>query len=556
MDRERRAGSSAAVAVAAGLLVVPVLADLALNGTRGLFRYVAADSFYYLQVARTWAETGLPSFDGTRATNGFHPLWQAMLAATAEVLQAVGLGDTALLWAGVLGSLALLLVAVVLLGHTLASAHGAVTPWFALLPLGLYAVTLIPLWLWLGPGDERERFWGELPLYGTLWSFANAMETSAVLAAFAALLLATVRGGFGSRRAVAAMAVAAALLVLARLDTAPIVAAWITVLLASAWLCRDAAIARAALVIAVVVGATVGAYLLVNVLYSGRPMPVSGTTKSSFPDPSLANLRDFADLLRGDRYFARDRLYRHWPMLMPALVALIWIGTQLRGLRRAPAPTPPDALARYRLALTATAFGVLAMSAYDMLFVRLFNQGWWYLPVSALFVSLAGLEALARVRLPPAAVVASAAAASLAVFTTLSHPAGYHDGFARFYLDEAPEIRADLRARPPRLLAWEDGIDAYALGFPAMSGTGLMLDGDAWDAWYDGRLLDTALRRGFDRFSSVSYLDTDGLDASTSSAELRRRLQPLFAGEDLAPYDFVVEERAGAYVLIRVSRGP
>jgi hypothetical protein len=343
--------------------------------------------------------------------------------------------------------------------------------------------------------------------------------------------------------------------VLARLDTALIVAAWITVLLAAAWLRRDAAIARAALAVAVVVGATVGAYLLVNVLYSGRPMPVSGTTKSSFPDPSLANPRDFADLLRGDREFARDRLYRHWPMLLPALVALIWLATRLRGLRRAPAPAPPDALARYRLALTATAFGVLAMSAYDLLFVSLFNQGWWYLPVSALFVSLAGLEALARVRLPAAAVVAGAAAASVAVFATLSHPSGYHEGFARFYLDEAPEVRADLRARPPRLLAWEDGIDAYALGFPSMSGTGLMLDGDAWDAWYDGRLLDTALRRGFDRFSSVSYLDTDGLDASTPPAELRRRLQPLFGGEDLAPYDFAVEERMGEYVLIRVRRG-
>ena len=195
------------------------------------------------------------------------------------------------------------------------------------------------------------------------------------------------------------------------------------------------------------------------------------------------------------------------------------------------------------------------MSAYDLLYVSLFNQGWWYLPVSVVFVSLAGLEALQRVRIPAVAALAGAAVASVAVFATLSHPSGYHDGFARFYLDEAPEIRAKLRGAPPRLLAWEDGIDAYALGFPSMSGTGLMLDGDAWKAWYDGRLLDTALRRGFDRFSSVSYLDTKGLDESTPQAELRRRLQPLFGGEDLAPYDFAVEERAGAYVLIRVRRG-
>jgi hypothetical protein len=544
------------VAFAAGLLALPVLADLALNGTRGLFRYVAADSFYYLQVARTWAETGLPSFDGTRATNGFHPLWQAILAGVAWLLEAVGLGDTALLWAAVLLSLALLLVTVVLLGRVLATAHGTVAPWFALLPLGFYALTLIPLWLWLGPGAERERFLGELPLYGTLWSFANAMETPAVLAAFATLLLAVVRGGFASRRAVAAAAVAAALLVLARLDTALIVASWIGVLLGAAWLRRDAAMARAAVAIAVVVATTVGLYLLVNVLYAGRPMPVSGATKSSFPDPSLANLRDFADLLRGDHEFARERLYRHWPMLLPALVALLWLATQLPGLQRSAVTAAPDALARYRLALTGTAVGVLAMSAYDMLFVALSTQGSWYLSVSTVFVTLAALEALqapARVRLPSAAVLAGAAVASVAVFVTLSHPAGYHARFARFYLDEAPKIRAHHRDAPPRLLAWEDGIDAYALGFPSMSGTSLMLDGAAWDAWHDGRLLDMALRRGFDHFSSVSYLDTAGLGPSTPTAELRQRLQPMFR-EDLAAYHFAVDERVGDYVLIRMSR--
>jgi hypothetical protein len=57
------------------------------------------------------------------------------------------------------------------------------------------------------------------------------------------------------------------------------------------------------------------------------------------------------------------------------------------------------------------------------------------------------------------------------------------------------------------------------------------------------------------RDAAISYLDTDGLDPSTPPAELRRRLQPLFGGEDLAPYDFAVEERAGEYFLIRVRRG-
>ena len=80
-----------------GLLVGPVVADLALSGPRRLFAWFAADAFYYLQVARNWADLGRISFDGEHPTNGFHPLWQGVEAALWWVGDAVGLGDTALL---------------------------------------------------------------------------------------------------------------------------------------------------------------------------------------------------------------------------------------------------------------------------------------------------------------------------------------------------------------------------------------------------------------------------------------------------------------------------
>src|SRR3712207_7250209 len=57
-------------------------------------------------------------------------------------------------------------------------------------------------------------------------------------------------------------------------------------------------------------------------------------------------------------------------------------------------------------------------------------------------------------------------------------PESYHAGFADFYLDEAPRVRAAY-AQPPGLLAWEDGIVAFALGFPSLAETGLMLDDEA-----------------------------------------------------------------------------
>src|SRR5438876_301414 len=70
---------------AVGTLVVPVALDLAVSGKRRLFAYPAADAFYYLRVADVWAHTGHVSFDGTRSTNGFHPLWQFVEVAFTRV---------------------------------------------------------------------------------------------------------------------------------------------------------------------------------------------------------------------------------------------------------------------------------------------------------------------------------------------------------------------------------------------------------------------------------------------------------------------------------------
>ena len=45
-----------------------------------LLRHVLCDdSFYYLTIARTLARRGVCSFDGTTLTNGFHPLWLALI---------------------------------------------------------------------------------------------------------------------------------------------------------------------------------------------------------------------------------------------------------------------------------------------------------------------------------------------------------------------------------------------------------------------------------------------------------------------------------------------
>jgi hypothetical protein len=191
------------------------------------------------------------------------------------------------------------------------------------------------------------------------------------------------------------LGVADGLLVLARLDTALVVAGWLGVLLLVAAARRDRRLAAAVVGTAAVVGAVLATYLLWNRWYAGTWLPVSGTTKSTFPDPSLDTLRDIRSLLTlRDESLGRSRLYRAWPIVLPAAVALGWLLVVLPGQLRRPLGT--TAADRYRLGLSGVAAGVLLLAAYDLLFVSMWNQGHWYLPVAVVFVGLVGVDVVER----------------------------------------------------------------------------------------------------------------------------------------------------------------
>ncbi|HVI04204.1 MAG TPA: hypothetical protein VM869_36185, partial [Enhygromyxa sp.] len=61
------------------MFAIPIVVDLAINPRR-VFGYLVPDVFYYLTIARNHHESGLWSFDGEHATNGYHPLWQWLLS--------------------------------------------------------------------------------------------------------------------------------------------------------------------------------------------------------------------------------------------------------------------------------------------------------------------------------------------------------------------------------------------------------------------------------------------------------------------------------------------
>jgi hypothetical protein len=216
-----------------------------------------------------------------------------------------------------------------------------------------------------------------------------------------------------------------------------------------------------------------------------------------------------------------SRAYRAAQLLIPALLA-VWT---LRGAWRAwtarettgrPGNVPGDSYAEF---LWLAAAGILLLHAYDFLFVRTFAMGHWYVPVSALFASLAVLV--------PARARTSGAAASparvgltglvvLLTFAVGHRRPDYHWLYNDFYFVEAAQVRAFYGTDVPRVVEHDDGIIGFATRFPTMSGTGLMLDAEAAE--------------GFDRAASLAYVLPDGAeerspgDLGLETADARVRL--------------------------------
>jgi hypothetical protein len=151
--------SQVVIASAIALLVVPIVADVIASGPARLFGYVASDTFYYLVVARHIG-AGVVAFDGGHPSNGFHPLWQALVSVPYLLGLFSRPAITELAFTLVL-SLLCVSAAVLVLGLALRRADGSLNPLFAALPVGAYALIVSPAWLTLSPQMLREQNPGE-----------------------------------------------------------------------------------------------------------------------------------------------------------------------------------------------------------------------------------------------------------------------------------------------------------------------------------------------------------------------------------------------------------
>jgi hypothetical protein len=545
MTPSRRLGQ-VVIASAVALLVVPIVADVIASGPGRLFGYVAADTFYYLVVARHIGG-GVVAFDGGHPSNGFHPLWQALISIPYLLGVFRQPAVTELAFTLVL-SLLFVAAAFLVLGLALRRDDGSLNPLFAALPVGAYALIVSPAWLTLSPQMLRDQnpLEGSEPLFGTLWSYVNGMESPLVLLAFALLFWAW-RADLPRRRP-GVFGLCLAFLTLARLDHVFVAAAIYAVIAWRERWWRRTATWRSGWILTGGFAVPLLVYLVMNSFFFGSIVPVSGELKSTFPFPTIQNARTAFHVISSLWGAPRPPIFDFWrifQLAVPGMAALL----------------APFLLRRDRAFLLATSLGVLMLASYNFLFVETYGQGHWYMPLGTLLVSLIALDLsdqwLADVRpTRVATIVGVAMLIGSAFFLRLHRHTDYHARFSQFFFDEAPLVRARFAGDPPKLLEFDDGIVSWATGFDAMSAWGPGLDAAGALALKRGRLFDVADERGFNHATSLVYFGGAGLSEASSQQEIWKWIRRVPPVENLTGWRLKVKYRSKAtdFVIVEFGR--
>lgn len=556
------------------LFACPIIFDLFINGWRRVFFYFAADAFYYLTIAKNFAIHGFYTFDQENPTNGFHPLWQIILSFIYKIANALSLPEPIVLIIVLLINIVFICVSIWFLGKYLQAVYGRIPVTFTLLPV-VYAVFVAPV--------EHQ--------YGSLWSFANGMESSLAILTFSALIFTLAKSDFpnsGSLLAAGWVGVWLGLLFLSRLDYIFMTLSFVTVISYYITFNKQRRIIKLLFIPFGIVTALLVGYLVCNLIFVGTPFPVSGSLKSTFPRPILYNLKDGVSLLlSSSQPWFVERFWRHAQLNIPAIVATLFF------LWRSKKNNFKGMFDRGDFIIQMNCLFIIFLWAYNFFFVPLWNQGHWYFSVSIFSISIFLIQSLDYLvfsgmrkleepgikqtgpeynknstsalpennnlniaRCSPQLVLVCISGIIVILFFRLIFWNSTYNSHYAWLFDEADRIRKHYAGMTPKLLEYDDGIIAYSTGFPTMSGLGFALDNEAINYKKDGNLLSLAYSRGFTFVTSLNYFGANGLAYDSPSTIIQEKLGKTFflTNKDISSFNFSVDYLSdnGNYAIIRV----
>jgi hypothetical protein len=372
------------------------------------------------------------------------------------------------------------------------------------------------------------------PSFHNLWSYTNGLETSVHLLSYTALVAFLIerRDGHLPTRDAIALGGIFVLLIFARLDSVFFVPA---VLVSGLSMTRGWASKRQWLAAVSIPSIAVSAYVAVCRMFFGKALPVSGSAKSTFPHVNVDGLHAVWSVVRG--LPVPPPVSTLWvpQLVVPLAAAVIVLAYELIRSRR-------SGRDGWSFVLRASALYIVAFHAYNLLFVSLNHQGFWYFAVSmyAIYVAvIAILERQAarvgrgiRVTLNGLALVCAIGGTWVVGYRYVSDTKAYGwvaDVQASVF-DARAALRDDVAHGSARVYALDDGLFAYSTGVPTVNGMGLCVDTETYARSRAGQLPERLHEMGITHvFVPRNYLPF--LEVQKGPALHYRQLAPVSSAE-------------------------
>jgi len=443
-------------ATLAGVLALAVYALAAIpairNGIHGVSQF-QDDAFYYIVTAQHYVRTGVFAFDGVNETNGFHPVWMAIVVGLLKICGPTCTPEHQVFAVKLVETLLRGLAVALCIGFHLADrpARDDTATGY----LGIVVVLLCPAFV----------------------IFEQGMETT--LATL--LLILAIRAFIRNRTATLGWLLA--LLFLTRLDTAIFIAAP----LLAFGIAGDRANGRRWIMAALPLALAMIAYTSYNLVHTGHAVPISGALRSTFPVLHWNGGHLQEPLIIAGMY--------GWRQLISANVVLC-LAMLAAGSVALAGAWPPRRIAVSTLAIGSVGAALIANLLFFQSWEKSIDPRYLALPLTASAFFLAASATLAakrlgaRLRMPPIGAMPAAAIVLLIALEGASHLerfAGEYRKTSDATIDFFREIRAALPEKA--VLAGTDvGALAFWTGHRVVNLDGVINNYRYQDYLKDGRL--------------------------------------------------------------------
>ncbi len=461
--------------------IYPHLRNYKQNDIKAAFDYFASDAFYYLNVADKYQKTGFSSYDGNHPTNGFHPLWQNILNISFSKIQ-----DPI----SQINFVFFLSVFLVTLGYIFVAL--AISKIYESSAISIFAII---------PGFLFVFFSFILFPYGSPWSFMNGMETplSVFLFGIFFLFLSSNNGkDFLKQKNLLILSLLLTILGFARLDDFFLLLAFsIFILINSEQKDR----LKNSLLLLTLPFLSIVIYVIYNKTYSGFFLPVSGLIKSNLSfDNFIYTFSSFFSVWIKDNFFGEHAVWRIILLYFPLITALLFLlKIKSKGNKNLNFLIP---LSIY----------VIFKSIYNLFFVNFWDQGHWYFALSILITNILIMDFVSRIQLERKNGIVFS---SILLIVTFVFANAFMEKY-RFKENRYYEFWKNRKVIEKQIanvydgkgvIEFDDGIISFSLNLPALSGTALNIDNEAYEYYKKGELLDLAYRRGYRAISSLAYIN-------------------------------------------------